>query len=236
MYARVSLILALSGLVGCAAEARQHDGSDDTEPAMTASGEWQVLFDGSSTDAWRGYRMDTLPDGWQIVDNTLARVAQAGDIVTRDAYRNFELELEWRIEAGGNSGIMFRVTEDLTYPWESGPEMQILDDEAHADGLSPETSAGSNYALHPPEPRTVRPVGEWNRVRLVVNANHVEHWLNGVKVVEYELGSADWEARVAASKFATMPRYGREPTGHIALQDHGDPVAFRDIRIRVLPD
>jgi hypothetical protein len=192
---------------------------------------WRLLFDGRTTAGWRGYRRDALPDGWQVVDGTLARVAQAGDIITVDQFESFELALDWKIERGGNSGIFFHVTETGDYVWQTGPELQILDNEAHRDGLQPHTSAGSNYALHAPTRDVTRPPGEWNSVRLIVNGHHVEHWLNGERIVAYELGSDDWKARVAASKFRDMAGYGRARRGHIALQDHGDPVWFRNIRV-----
>ena len=203
-------------------------------PAERAAG-WQLLFDGRTTAGWRGYRKAEMPPGWQVIEGALTRVAAAGDIVTADRYGNFELSLEWRVAQGGNSGIFYRVSEDLEYPWQSGPEMQVLDDAAHPDGRSPLTSAGALYGIYPAKPGVVRPAGEWNSVRLVVNGRHVEHWLNGVKVVEAEIGSSDWEARVNASKFADLPRYGRNDSGHIGLQDHGDRVGYRDIKIRVLP-
>jgi hypothetical protein len=176
-----------------------------------------------------------MPDGWQVVHGALTRVDSAGDIVTADQYANFELALEWRVAEGGNSGIFYRVSEDSDYPWRSGPEMQVLDDARHPDGRSPLTSAGALYGIYPAPRGVVRPAGEWNAVRIVVNGRHVEHWLNGMKVVEAELGSPDWEARVRESKFAKMPRYGRNQSGHIGLQDHGDRVAYRNIKIRVLP-
>jgi hypothetical protein len=209
---------------------RPHNTLTDEERAAG----WQLLFDGQTTTGWRGFRRDDMPAGWQVANGKLKRVAQGGDIITTEQYGSFELELEWRIETGGNSGIFFHVTEDADHVWQTGPEMQILDNAAHRDGLQPETSAGSNYALHAPTRDVTRPPGEWNRVRLVVHGNHVEHWLNGEKIVEYELGSDDWKARVEASKFRDMPGYGRARSGHIALQDHGDPVAFRNIRIRIL--
>jgi hypothetical protein len=193
---------------------------------------WRLLFDGSTTDGWRGFRRDAMPGGWQVVDGALTRVAAGGDIITADQFGSFELELEWRVAPGGNSGIFFHVTEDADHVWQTGPEYQILDDEGHRDGLLPETSAGSNYALHAPAGAAARPAGQWNHARLVVHGDHVEHWLNGQRIVSYELGSADWEARVAASKFRDMPAYGRARRGHIALQDHGDLVAFRNIRVR----
>jgi hypothetical protein len=169
------------------------------------------------------------------VNGELTRVGAGGDIVTVDEYGDFELELEWKVAPGGNSGIMYRVTETAANSYESGPEMQVLDDSGHADGRSRLTSAGSAYGLYPAPAGVVKPAGEWNAVRLVVNGNHVEHWLNGQKVVDYELGSPDWEAKVKASKFAEWPGYGRAARGRIALQDHGDRVAYRNIRIRELP-
>jgi hypothetical protein len=193
---------------------------------------WQILFDGRNADAWRGYQRTDLPSGWQVVDGALTRVARGGDIVTREQFGDFELELEWKVAAGGNSGIMFRVTEDAEETYHSGPEYQVLDDAGHADGKSRLTSAGSDYGLHPSPPGIVKPAGQWNSARLVVRGAHVEHWLNGQKVVEYELWSPQWEALVKASKFVEWPGFGRAKRGHIALQDHGDWVAYRNIRIR----
>jgi len=208
------------------------------EPVLTpgerAAG-WRLLFDGRTTTGWRGFRMDSIPRGWQVVDGALTRVAHAGDIITTARFANFELVLEWKISRAGNSGIFYRVSEDDSTAYWSGPEMQVLDDAGHPDGKSRLTAAGSCYGIYPSPAGVVKPAGQWNRVRLVVRGNHVEHWLNGVKVVEYELGSADWTAKVAASKFAPHVHYGRNMSGYIGLQDHGDWVAFRDIKIRVLP-
>jgi hypothetical protein len=204
------------------------------QPAARAT-DWRQLFDGATTAGWRGYRKDAMPAGWRVVDGALTRVAPAGDIVTVEQYGNFELALEWKVAEGGNSGIFYRVSEDGENPWESGPEMQVLDDARHPDGRSPLTSAGAMYGIYPAPRGVVRPAGEWNAVRIVANGPHVEHWLNGVKVVEAELGSPDWEARVKRSKFAAMPHYGRNASGYIGLQDHGDRVAYRNIKLRVLP-
>ena len=195
---------------------------------------WQLLFDGKSTSEWRGFRQETTPAGWQATNGSLTRTAGGGDIVTIEQFTDFELKLEWKVAEGGNSGIMFRVTEDQRRTWHSGPELQVLDDARHPDGRAPETSAGSNYGLHAPKPGAVRPAGSWNEVRLLVQGSHVEHWLNGVKVVEYDLQSHEWEELVSQTKFDTIPAYGRQPTGHIALQDHGDWVAYRNIKIRRL--
>jgi hypothetical protein len=209
------------------------EGGHNTLTAEQKADGWRLLFDGQSTTGWRGFRRDGMTDGWKVVDGTLARVGPGGDIITTEQFESFELELEWKVGPGGNSGIFFHVTEAADYVWQTGPEMQILDDAGHRDGLQPETSAGSNYALHAPSSAVAKPAGEWNSVRLVVRGNHVEHWLNGTRIVSYELGSEDWKARVEASKFRDMPGYGVARRGHIALQDHGDPVQFRNIRVRV---
>ena len=203
-------------------------------PAERAAG-WRLLFDGKTTAGWRGFKMDSMPAGWQVVDGALTRVAAAGDIVTREQFRDFELSLEWNVAPGGNSGIFYRASEDDEAIYWTAPEMQVLDDARHPDGKSRLTAAGSNFGLYPAPAGVVKPAGEWNRVRLVARGQHVEHWLNGVKVVEYELLSPDWEAKVKASKFAPHPRYGRNAAGYIGLQDHGDRVAYRDIKVRVVP-
>ena len=230
MIPRLVTLVALLGSAACA-----QTGTAAMHSTANAQSDWRSLFDGRTTTGWRGFRMDTIPGGWRVVDGALTRVAAGGDIITTDQFANFELELEWKVAPGGNSGIMFHVTEDSDATYKSGPEMQVLDDAAHADGRSRLTAAGADYGLHPAPAGVVKPGGEWNAVRLVVNGPHVEHWLNGIKVVEYELWTPEWEAKVAASKFAKWPGFGLARTGHIALQDHGDRVAYRNIRIRVLP-
>ena len=177
---------------------------DSAQPAATDSQPaWTVLFDGSSTAAWRGFKKTDLPSGWQIVDGALTRVSGGGDIITRDQFGDFELELEWKLAPKGNSGIMFRVTEADSNTYRTGPEMQVLDDAGHQDGKNRLTSAGSNYALHAAPAGVVKPVGEWNQVRLIVRGAHVEHWLNGQKTAEYELGSPEWNKLKAAGNGKT---------------------------------
>jgi hypothetical protein len=197
---------------------------------------WRLLFDGHSTSGWRNYKSDSIR-GWQAVDGALTRVGRGGDIITADKYADFELVLEWKLSPEGNpgnSGIFYRASEDSSAIYWNAPEMQILDDARHGDGRTPLTSTGSNYALDGVAHGHAKPVGEWNTVRIVVNGNHVEHWLNGTKVVQYELGSDEWKAKVAASKFAQHPQYGKAREGHIGLQEHGSFVAFRNIKIRPL--
>jgi Domain of Unknown Function (DUF1080) len=195
---------------------------------------WKLLFDGKTTTGWRAFKSDTPPTGWQASDGQLVRHDKGGDLMTADQFDNFELRLDWKVTKNGNSGIMYRVTDQGNQTYETGPEFQILDNAGHKDGQDPITSAGSNYALYPPARDVTRPVGEWNQVRLIVNGAHVEHWMNGVKLLEYELWSEDWDKRVKASKFAKMPGYGRAKRGHLALQDHGDLVSFRNIKIKPL--
>ncbi len=213
--------------------------ADITSPNVLSAEEtaqgFHLLFDGASTAGWRGYHLPTLPDGWQAVEGALTRVSRTGDIITIGEYENFELRLSWRIPPGGNSGIMYHVTEQGEEPYTSGPEMQVLDDSGHADGRNRLTSAGSNYGLYAAPAGIVRRAGEWNDVRIMVRGAHVEHWMNGVKVVEYELWSPEWRRLVQASKFARWPEYGMAHRGHIALQgDHDGAVAYRAIRIREL--
>jgi len=195
---------------------------------------WRPLFDGRSLAGWRGYRSAGAPAGWRAVDGTLVREGPGGDIITTEQFGNFELALEWKVAPGGNSGIFYRVTENAEHTYETGPEMQVLDDAQHRDGGSRLTSAGALYGLYPAPAGVVKPAGEWNAARIVVDSARVEHWLNGVKTADAEIGSADWNQRVANSKFREWPGFAKASRGHIALQDHGDWVAYRNIRIREL--
>lgn len=204
-------------------------------PAEQEAG-WRLLFDGRSTAGWRGYKNPVMPAGWQVVDGALTRVAQGGDIITTDKFRNFELSIDWKLTTpGGNSGIFYRATEEADQIYFSGPEMQVLDDDVHPDGKSRLTSAGAAYGLYPAPLGAVKPVGEWNTARILVDGNHVVHWLNGVKMADYVMWSDDWKQRVDNSKFKKWPEYARAGEGHIGLQEHGNPVFFRNIKIKVLP-
>ncbi|MGQ0767464.1 MAG: 3-keto-disaccharide hydrolase [Gemmatimonadota bacterium] len=199
-------------------------------------GPWRELLADGKAEGWRGYRRPNLPEGWQVIDGALTRVGAGGDIVYgTQQFANFELELEWKLGTRGNSGIFFRASEATDRIFENATEMQVLDNIAHPDNRTDLTVSGANYGLYPAARDAVRPVGEWNTARIVARGPHVEHWLNGRKVVTYEMWSPDWEAKVKASKFNQWPSYGRASTGFIGLQDHGDRVAFRNIRIRELP-
>lgn len=199
---------------------------------------WELLFDGKNLENWRGYRKESVPAGWTVDGDALHFTGESsGDIITQNEYENFELALEWKISEGGNSGIFFNVVEDDKYSqvYFTGPEMQVLDDERHPDAKQNpgKRIAGANYDLYEPSAKA-KPAGEWNSIRLIKNNNKVEHWMNGEKVIEYELGSDKWKEDVKNSKFVEMPDYGLAQKGHIALQDHGDKVWFRNIKIRQL--
>jgi hypothetical protein len=202
-------------------------------PAKESAMKWHELFNGTSLDAWRGYRNDKVPAGWHIVDGTLAKDSPVADIVSKEEFGDFELELEWKIGDAGNSGIFYRGTEEYDHIYWSAPEYQLLDDINASDNKTRLTCAGAAYAIYPSPAGHLKPVGEWNRTRIVAHGAHVEHWLNGTKLLEYELWSPDWEAKVKGSKFAAYPNYGRAHRGHIALQgDHPGTLAFRNIRVR----
>jgi hypothetical protein len=203
-------------------------------PAERAAG-WRLLFDGRTTDGWRGFKKASMPSAWKVVDGALTRTGDGGDIVTTQKFKSFELTLEWKVAPGGNSGVFYRASEDDDAIYWTAPEMQVLDDARHPDGKSRLTAAGSDYGLYEAPAGIVKPAGQWNQVRIIVNGRHVEHWLNGVRMLQYELWSPDWEMRVHGSKFAPHPHYGRNSEGFIGLQDHGDWVAYRSIKIRVLP-
>jgi hypothetical protein len=233
-YRAIGLAAVTAGLLA-SASARAGEAPPNTLTEPEKAGGWTLLFDGKTTDGWRGYKKERIPDGWKVEDGVLVRAGGGGDIVTVGSYANFELALEWKIAEGGNSGIMIRVTEDEGAPWATGPEMQILDNARHDSGKNPLLTAGACCNLYAPAKDVSRPAGRWNQVRIIANGPRVEHWLNGEKIVAYEIGTDDWKTRVAASPFKEMPRFGANPKGLLCLQDHGDRVEFRSIRIRVLP-
>jgi cytochrome c len=207
---------------------------------------WKLLFDGKTTANWHNFNSDKIGQAWKVADNALmfdnsqkdkdGRVVGGGDIVSNEEFENFELKIDWKISVGGNSGIFFNVVEDKKFEtvWRTGPEMQVLDDAKHPDARFPKHHAGDLYDLIACKFVTVKPAGEWNQARLVVKNGKVEHWLNGYKVVEYQMFNEDWKKLIAGSKFKDMPDFGKAKKGRLALQDHGDKVWFKNIKIRKL--
>lgn len=221
--------LSMLGMVVVGALAAQASEPNTLTPEEKAAG-WRLLFDGKTTEGWRNYRKDSISPNWKVVDGALTRVGGAGDIITKDQFEAFELVLEYKISKGGNSGVMFHVTEEENTPWMTGPEIQIQDNK---DGHDPQ-KAGWLYQLYKPEIDATNPAGEWNQLRIVISPTKSEVYMNGKKYYEFVKGSDDWNERVAKSKFASMPKFGKPTKGHIALQDHGNEVAFRNIKIREL--
>jgi hypothetical protein len=210
--------------------------SANTLTAAEQAAGWRLLFDGRTTAGWRGYKTSTMPNGWRAADGTLTKDASVDDIVSVDQFGDFELSLDWRIGTGGNAGIFYRGTEEYEHIYWSAPEYQLLDDANAPDGKDRLTSAAAAYGLYPPPAGIVKPAGEWNSTRIIAKGAHVEHWLNGQKVVQYELWSPDWEAKVKGSKFVDWPNYGRAKSGYLAIQgDHNGVLALRNIKIRTLP-
>lgn len=200
---------------------------------QAGSPETTVLFDGSNLDQWRGYHQEAIGQGWKIEgDELVFDGSGGGDIVTRRKFGDFVLDFEWAVSDGANSGVMYRVALGDNAPYLTGPEYQILDDQRHGDGKNKLTSAASLYGLYVPEGSQLKPAGQWNTARIVMSGDRVQHWLNGVKVVDAEIDSDDWDQRVAKSKFANWDGFGVNRSGHICLQDHGDPVRFRNMTIK----
>lgn len=199
---------------------------------------WQLLFDGKTTDMWKKFNGEEV-EGWKIEDGILSNSGvgsdHGGDIITKAQFENFELSLEWKIDSVSNSGIFYLVQEGLTDAiYQSGPEYQLLDDVNCPEKLEPHQYSGANYAMHAPVNATVKPVGEWNKSRIIKNNTQVEHWLNGNKVVEYNLWDDEWYAIKANSKWKDEEEYGMANEGHIGLQDHGGLTMFRNIKIKTL--
>jgi hypothetical protein len=227
-------------LSGCATSPASRSPATAITPAAvpsgtTGTGAWRNLFDGKNLDAWRGYMRSDVPSGWTVVNGTIAKDKPVADIVSKDEFGDFELEIEWKIGEAGNSGIFYRGTEEYDHVYWSAPEYQLLDDIRAADNKTRLTCAGAAYGLYPSPEGHLKPVGEWNKTRIVAKGAHIEHWLNDYKLLEYELWSPDWERKVTESKFGAWPHYGRSRRGHLAMQgDHNGVLAFRNIRIREL--
>lgn len=213
--------------------------AQNTLTAKEKKAGWQLLFDGKTTTGWKSWKGDNVNDRWKIANGELyldKASADRGDLVTEKEYKDYELALEWKIGACGNSGILFNVSTDDKYQntYHTGPEMQVLDNTCHPDAKIIKHRAGDLYDLISCSKETVKPAGEWNQVRIVSKNAKMEFWLNGTKVVEFTMHTPEWDEMIANSKFKTMPDFGKALQGHIALQDHGDPVWYRNIKIREL--
>jgi hypothetical protein len=215
---------------------------------------WRLLFDGRTLAGWRGLGYDTVPTAhWVVVDGVIKKIASGnvaklpdgqplhgGDLMTVDTFGDFELTWEWKVTPGANSGVKYNVSEELSVKEAPnhaalGFEYQILDDDRHVDGKLATHRAGALYDLvAPSRPTHVHPVGEWNQSRIVFRGNHGEHWLNGEKLLEFDLGTARMDSGIAKSKFHSLPWFGERRRGHLILQDHGDEVYFRNIKVRDL--
>lgn len=208
--------------------------ADDAPNTLTAAEKeagWELLFDGKTTAGWKGFKKDAVGAGWKVEDGALVRAEKgAGDIVTVDQFAAFELTLDYKISPGGNSGLMFHVTDEGKTPWQTGPEIQIQDNK---DGHDPQKS-GWLYQLYKPaeDADATRPAGQWNTLRILITPEKCATYMNGAKYYEFVKGSKDWDERVGKSKFAAYPYFGEPTKGHIALQDHGNLVSFRNIKIR----
>ena len=193
---------------------------------------WKLLFDGKSFDGWRVFKKQDSGK-WIIKDGLL--ISNGGiDIITKDKYANFEFQADWKVERGNNSGIIYRVSEEYGETWLTGMEMQV---EAHAPNAKVgKTGGGALYDVFAPKENHLKPIAEWNTFKVVAKGKHLEHWVNGFKVVECDIGSDEWNKAVADSKWKNVKSYASQASGYIALQDHGNRTAFRNIKIHVLPD
>ncbi len=249
--ARIALAAASYTIVGLAAA----QSSNELTAAERAAG-WRLLFDGTSLNGWRGLGYDSVPSAhWRVIDGAIVKTptatvqrqadgqpAAGGDLMTIESFRDFELAFEWRVTPGANSGVKYNVSEELSLKHASnhaalGFEYQVLDDVLHPDNKIASHRSGSLYdVIEPGAAKRLHPVGEWNSARILLRGNHGEHWLNGVKIVEFDLGTPRLDSLLHKSKYKPIPAFAERRRGHIVLQDHGDEVHFRRIRIRELND
>ncbi|MBB6128253.1 3-keto-disaccharide hydrolase [Mucilaginibacter lappiensis] len=239
---KIGLILAAAGLVCVQTSGIPVEGPAPVKKVTAGKGGWVSLFDGKSLKGWHGFNKKGPVKNWTIVDGALVCLGAAqgdtgGDIVTDKSYANFELTWQWKIDKGSNSGVLYHVVEDPKYDatYVTGPEYQIIDDTGWPDKLEDWQKTGCDYAMHlPNDKKKIMPVGEWNTSKIVFNKGHVEHWLNGAKILEFTAWDADWQKKKAEGKWKDHPDYGNAKTGVIALQDHGHKAYFKDIKIREL--
>lgn len=261
---KISILLALLSIGACKQGQKADKATETKEVAEEASPEWTYLFDGTSMEGWRAYNGETLPPGWTIKDSTLTFDTELGleqdykggkDIIYgAKEFENFELYLEWKLPAGGNSGIFYHVKEGYDGPPVVSPEYQLIDDEGYAEihdlteynsqfgaerpaELQDWQKTGADYAMHVADEskKVLHPIGEWNSSKIVFTPEKVEHWLNGQKLLEFQPWSEDWNKKKNSGKWDEAPDYGKYKKGFIALQDHSSPIWFKNIKIKELP-
>lgn len=199
------------------------------------AGPWRSLFDGKSLDQWRRYKSNEPPQKWQIKDDTLTKDGNASDLISKDQFGDFELQLDWNIGKEGNSGIFYRGTEEYNAIYWSAVECQLLDNVDADDNKQPNHLAGSAYDLFAAPAEATKPAGQWNQLRIIAKGNHIEHWMNGTKVVSYDIGSPEWDAALKASKFTPYPNFAKASKGYLGIQgNHPGSLVLRNIRIREL--
>lgn len=230
-------ILFLSGAIIIMSFMSDNKQKDNTLTEKEKKEGWTLLFDGTTMNGWKAYK-NKESDGWDVKNGELyckeEGVSKRADLLTSNKYENYELQIDWKIAPKKNSGIIYMVTEENGASYESGPEYQLIDDIGYPGKLSDKQLSGSNYDMHAPSAKMAKPAGEFNHTRIVINKGHVEHWLNGTKVVDYQLWTPEWEQIKANSKWKNVKTYGMSKTGHIALQDHGGGVAFKNIKLKPL--
>lgn len=234
----IVLICFLPLVLACKEGKKKEAETIAVQEIETTDGEWVSLM---HADKWRGYNQDSLPDNWIVKEGIIECFGKAGDmggdIISKEQYDNFELSLEWKISPEGNSGVFYHVVEDTIYhsPYQTAPEYQILDDVGFPDPIEDWQKTGANYAMHPAnDKKNLKPVGEWNSIRIVFNRGKVEHWLNGEKIVGFDKFTEDWDTKRNSGKWNDYPDYGKSNNGYLALQDHGAGVWFKNVKVRRL--
>ncbi|MEO7802783.1 MAG: DUF1080 domain-containing protein [Ginsengibacter sp.] len=238
-------ITALAGLVifaGCNTSHKTNSAASTSNATQmnTINSDWVSLFDGKSLDGWRTYQ-NKESDSWSVMDGVIHckgsvddKSDMRADLITNQQFENFELSLDWKLSPQGNSGIIYLFNEDSAASYLTGPEYQLIDDANYPQKLEDWQKTGANYAMNPAPTAAPKPIGEWNNTKILVKDGRVEHWLNDTKIVEYQIGSAEWQANKANGKWKDTSQYGTVKKGYIALQDHGSEAWFRNIKLRML--
>ncbi|HEV7621814.1 MAG TPA: DUF1080 domain-containing protein [Flavisolibacter sp.] len=220
-----------------AVPAQNQNSGENSLTEKEKKGGWKLLFNGSTKKGWRNYQ-NKPGDSWIADSGTLHCLGSAyitrNNLITEKQFQNFDLSLDWKLAPQGNSGVLYMVTEHYKEPYLSGPEYQVIDDKNFPQKLESWQLTGANYAMDPPRANATKPAGEWNHTRIIVNNGHIEHWLNGVKLVSYKLWSAEWKKHKSEGKWKNEEGYGMSKKGHICLQDHGSEVWFKNIKIKEL--